>query len=193
MLRRLPILGLCIELVSACSGNGTASASTGDSLAVGGASTAAGSTVAPTGGASNTASSATSTGGAAPTGGAATGGTSSSLGPPPKIVAFNVLGSPPTGGGLLLIVGTNLHADTQVLFGSALATPGSYAAGSPDQLTAVVPPSPLLPARLGPAIFTMGRLRSFLVFHPRVAKDSTSRLQEQTSVPTRSVLVLAYK
>lgn len=73
------------------------------------------------------------------------------LGPAPSVVAFNVLGAPAAGGGLLLIKGSHLRADTGVTFGGTAAAFSSFNAANGttflfDELTVVIPPSPLGPA-----------------------------------------------
>ena len=145
MFKRNIFFGLSAIVSCACSGtsSGVNSISVGGSTASNSAATGgsggAVSSTAPTGGA-------VGTGGASATGGANATGGQTFVGPAPKVAAFNILGAPPAGGGLLLIVGTNLHTDTQVRFGSAIAAPGTFTAGNPDQLTVTIPPSPLLPA-----------------------------------------------
>jgi IPT/TIG domain-containing protein len=70
------------------------------------------------------------------------------LAPAPVVAAFNVRGSPAAGGGLLLIRGTHLQADSAVTFGGATATTTAFTPGvAPglDSLTVIIPPSPLLP------------------------------------------------
>ena len=123
MLRRDTVLGLLSisVLASACSGNSAGA----NSASVGGTSSTAtladqGGTAGTTGGANSggAVSSNATTGGASDTGGANATGGLTFIGPAPKVAAFNILGAPPAGGGLLLIVGTNLHVDSQVRFGN---------------------------------------------------------------------------
>ena len=69
--------------------------------------------------------------------------------PPPVVSAFNTFGSPPSGGDLMLLKGTGLHASTTVTFGGTLATVTSFTPGAAptlDQLVVIIPQSPLLPA-----------------------------------------------
>ena len=64
------------------------------------------------------------------------------------MVAFNIHGSPPAGGGLLLIKGLNLQETSRVTVGGIPATVTEFTPGVPAgaaQLTVIVPASPLLP------------------------------------------------
>jgi hypothetical protein len=76
------------------------------------------------------------------------------LGPAPSVTTFNIFGSPQAGGGLILIKGTNLRADTIVTFDAVVAAFNNFAPKDNiirlfDELTVVVPPSPLGPSTDG--------------------------------------------
>jgi hypothetical protein len=69
--------------------------------------------------------------------------------PAPRVTTLSVVGSPPGGGGFLLVKGLNLLATSTVTFGGSPAPVSAFAPGIPpggDLLTVVVPPSPLGPA-----------------------------------------------
>jgi hypothetical protein len=68
--------------------------------------------------------------------------------PVPHVVSFDVRGSPPSGGALLTMKGLNLQASSTVTFDGFPATVVAFTPGVPlggDEVTVIVPPSPLPP------------------------------------------------
>jgi hypothetical protein len=68
--------------------------------------------------------------------------------PAPRVAGFSVSGSPPAGGGVLVVRGSGFQAASSVTFdGLPVALTGFQpgAAPEPDQLRIVIPPSPLPP------------------------------------------------
>jgi hypothetical protein len=66
----------------------------------------------------------------------------------PHVVSFDVRGSPPSGGSLLVMKGLNIQANSTVTFDGIPATVVAFTPGVPvggDELTVVVQPSPLPP------------------------------------------------
>jgi hypothetical protein len=62
---------------------------------------------------------------------------------PPQVLAFDVRGSPPAGGGLLAVSGTGIAATTQVTFGGVPATVADFTEGSTTAtLRVIVPAAP---------------------------------------------------
>ena len=70
------------------------------------------------------------------------------LSPAPHVVSFDVRGSPARGGTLLTMKGLNLQANSTVTFDGFPATVVAFTLGVPvggDEVTVIVPPSPLPP------------------------------------------------
>ena len=70
------------------------------------------------------------------------------LSPAPHVVSFDIRGSPPSGGGTLTMKGLSLQAGSTVTFDGLPAAVVGFTPGVPvggDELTVIVPPSPLPP------------------------------------------------
>ncbi|HEY6888112.1 MAG TPA: IPT/TIG domain-containing protein [Solirubrobacter sp.] len=68
---------------------------------------------------------------------------SPAAGNPPRVLAFDVRGSPVAGGGLLAVSGVNLEATSTVTFGGVPAAVVDVTPGSTAVLTVMVPPAAL--------------------------------------------------